>query len=125
MANVMDYVPNATGAEYNCLMTIMAPMRNEQAFRFSSIYNTQRRNYTLVLVLCLLGFLPTPIGGIHRFAMNDIGMGILCILTGGLCLIGTIMDLINLKSMVDEYNIKVAQSVKYRMDNSSGVISGF
>jgi len=123
MANVMDYVPNATGAEYNCLMTIMAPMTNEQAFRFCSVYNTQRRDYTLALILCLLGFFGAA--GIHRFALNDIGMGVLYILTGGLCLIGTIIDLINLKSMVDEYNIKVAQSVKYRMDNSSGVISGF
>jgi hypothetical protein len=38
-------------------------------------------------------------------------MGILYLLTGGLCLIGTIVDLINYKNLAFEYNQKVAQEI--------------
>jgi len=35
-------------------------------------------------------------------------MGILYLFTGGLCLIGTIIDLINHKSLANEYNRQMA-----------------
>jgi hypothetical protein len=38
-------------------------------------------------------------------------MGILFFLTGGLCLIGTIIDLINYKKLAFEFNQKVANEV--------------
>jgi hypothetical protein len=38
-------------------------------------------------------------------------MGILYVFTGGLCLIGTIVDMINYKNFAFEYNRKIAQQI--------------
>jgi hypothetical protein len=38
-------------------------------------------------------------------------MGLLYLFTGGLCLIGTIVDLVNHKSLSFEFNQKVARQV--------------
>ena len=46
------------------------------------------------IILCCLGF--AVIAGLHRLYLGYYGLGILYILTGGLCLIGTIIDLIKL-----------------------------
>ncbi len=55
-----------------------------------------------ILLCCLLGFV--FFAGIHRFIMGQIGMGILYLLTAGLCLIGTIVDAINYKQLALEHN---------------------
>ena len=49
------------------------------------------KSKTVALVLCLLGFL--GLGGLHRMYVGKVGSGVLYVLTGGLCLIGTILDL--------------------------------
>lgn len=46
------------------------------------------------LILCCLGFV--VVAGIHRFYVGKIGTGILYLLTGGFCLIGTIIDLVKI-----------------------------
>jgi TM2 domain-containing membrane protein YozV len=58
--------------------------------------------------------------GIHRFLIGQIGMGILFLLTGGLCLIGTIVDAINHKKLAFEYNQEmIAESIALiRMQNN-------
>ena len=45
----------------------------------------------LLIILCCIGFL--GLAGIHRFASGKIISGIIWLLTGGLFLIGTIIDL--------------------------------
>jgi hypothetical protein len=46
-------------------------------------------------------------------------MGILYFLTGGLCLIGTIIDIVNHKKLSFEYNSKQAQQVAGMMRSFS------
>lgn len=48
------------------------------------------------LLLTILGFFVLP--GLQRFYMRQAGMGVLYVFTGGLCLIGQIVDLIQLLS---------------------------
>jgi len=50
------------------------------------------------LLLCLLGFF-VGINGMQRFYLRETGMGVLFLLTGGLCGIGQIVDAIRIGSM--------------------------
>lgn len=81
-------------------------MSDQQQQQFLSIYGTRRKDPQTILLLSLLGLI--IIAGIHRFVLEEIGMGILYFLTGGLCLIGTIVDAINYKNLTWEYNQKKA-----------------
>lgn len=65
------------------------------------IYGGKRRNPDDMLLYCILGFF---VPGLARFLINQIGMGVLYFFTIGLCFIGTIVDLINYKSLSYEYN---------------------
>lgn len=49
------------------------------------------------LLLAIVGFFILP--GLQRFYLRQAGMGVLYILTGGLCAIGQIVDVIRLMSM--------------------------
>lgn len=62
---------------------------------------TRPKNKLLSILLCCIGFV--GVAGIHKFYEGKIGMGILYIFTGGLFLIGTIVDLINLLNKEDTY----------------------
>ncbi len=55
-----------------------------------------RKKKTVALILCLLGFI--GLGGLHRMYVGKVGSGVLWFLTSGLCLIGTVIDLISILS---------------------------
>lgn len=57
-------------------------------------------------VAYLLWFLLGPVG-VHKFYLGKIGMGILYLFTGGIFLIGWIIDLFTLPSQVRAYNDEV------------------
>ncbi len=78
---------------------------DEQLRQFVMIYRTKRKDEQTVLLCCLLGLV--CFAGIHRFLMGQTGMGILYLLTGGLCLIGTIVDAVNHKQLTLEFNTKM------------------
>ena len=69
----------------------------EQKNRFAHVYRSRRKDPQTIMILCLLSFI--GLSGVHRIVLNNIGMGILYLLTGGICMIGTIVDLINYKSI--------------------------
>ena len=54
----------------------------------------------------LLWFLLGPVG-VHKFYLGKMGMGILYLFTGGIFLIGWIIDLFTLPSQVRAYNDEV------------------
>ena len=78
---------------------------NEQIQQFVMIYRSKRKDEQTILLCCLLGVV--CFAGLHRFVMGQIGMGILYFFTGGLCLIGTIVDAINHKQLTLEFNQKM------------------
>lgn len=73
--------------------------------QFVMIYRNKRKDAQTILLCCLLGLV--CVAGIHRFILNQVGMGILYLFTGGLCLVGTIVDAINHKQLTLEYNQKM------------------
>ena len=104
-----DQIMNLSGvtpSELLYLEQVMKNMNAEQAKSFIAYYAGKRKNAQDILLFTLLGLI--VIAGVQRFVLGQIGMGILYLLTGGLCLIGTIVDLINYKALTSEYNEKVA-----------------
>lgn len=61
------------------------------------------KNKTTAIIFCLLGLI--GIAGIHKFYEGKILMGIIYFLTGGIFLIGTIVDLICLLGKPKEYQV--------------------
>src|SRR5699024_11005320 len=102
MARLIDYLPHLEGDEAAYVAKIVEPMDEEQARRFARVYNARRKDPQTILLTALVGFL--GFAGVHRFILGHIGMGILYILTAGLCFIGTIIDLVNYKSLTFDYN---------------------
>jgi len=109
MANVLQLLPELMGEEQAFINNIIKDMDNDAAQQFSNVYRVRRKDPQTILLLTLVGFL--GIAGIQRFIVDQIGMGILYLLTGGICMIGTIVDLINYKSIAFEYNIQQAQQI--------------
>lgn len=55
-----------------------------------------RKSRMVALILCILGFF--GIAGIHRMYVGKVGSGVLHFFTYGICVIGTVMDLISILS---------------------------
>jgi TM2 domain-containing membrane protein YozV len=109
MARILDVLPEITGEEMLFVQNVIKDMDDEKARSFANIYRTRRKDPQVILITALLGFV--VLAGIHRFLLGQIGMGLLYLFTGGLCLVGTIVDLVNHQRLAFEYNLKVANEV--------------
>jgi TM2 domain-containing membrane protein YozV len=81
-------------------------LTDEQKKYFYMAYTGKRKSPQDVLIFTLIGFF--GVAGIQRFLLGQIGMGLLYFFTGGFCLIGTIVDLVNHRTLALEYNQKMA-----------------
>ena len=109
MANILDFLPELMGEEQSYIGGIIREMENDRAQQFAHVYRARRRDPQTILLVALVGFL--GLAGIQRFLVDQIGMGILYLLTGGLCAIGTIVDMVNYKKIAFEYNMLQAQQI--------------
>ena len=109
MANVYELMPEIMGEEQMYISSIVKNLDEQKAQQFANIYRARRRDPQVILLVTLVGFL--GIAGIQRFLTDQIGLGILYLLTGGICMIGTIIDLVNYKKIAFEYNQKQAAQI--------------
>jgi TM2 domain-containing membrane protein YozV len=102
------YMPftDTTPEEWGFLQQATADLNENQKKYFYMVYSSKRKKSQDLLILTILGFF--GFAGIQRFAVGEIGMGILYFFTGGLCVIGTIVDLVNNKNLANDYNRKMA-----------------
>lgn len=100
-------LPNIQPEEHAFVNQLTKHLNEEQLRLFISVYGSKRKTTETILICTVLGFV--VIAGIQRFVLGQIGMGLLYLFTGGLCLVGTIVDLVNYKQMTFEYNQKMAQ----------------
>jgi TM2 domain-containing membrane protein YozV len=117
MPNIFNLLPSLEGEEMIFAQELIKDMTDTQAQQFAMAYSARRKDPTTILIVALVGFL--GFAGIHRFLLNQVGMGILYFLTGGLCFIGTIVDLVNYKKLSFEYNSKAAQQVAIMIKQAS------
>ena len=94
-------LPGITPQEYSYLQSATTGFSDQQLRSFLMIYGGKRRNPDDMVLYCILGFF---VPGLPRFLVNQIGMGVLYFFTVGLCFIGTIIDLVNHKTLAFEYN---------------------
>jgi len=104
--NFMMNIPGLEAEEMLFLQNITNDLSEEQKKNFIMLYSNKRKDPQTILIMCLIGFI--GVAGLQRFVLNQVGIGILYLFTGGLCLIGTIIDIVNYKQMSLEFNQRVA-----------------
>ena len=109
LSNVLEHLPELEGDEQVYVAQLINDFDDEEAHQFAHIYRERRRDPTMILLATLAGFV--LVAGIQRFLVDEMGMGLLYLFTGGICLIGTIVDVINYKSITFRYNRKQAEEV--------------
>jgi TM2 domain-containing membrane protein YozV len=86
---------------------LVKDMSDTQAQQFAAVYMNRRKDTTMILVATVVGFF--GVAGIQRFLTNQTGMGLLYLFTLGFCFIGTVIDLVNFRSLTLEFNVGMAQ----------------
>lgn len=106
LQQMMMLLPGITPEEFMLLQNITSELSPEQQSQFMQFYQGKRRDPQSFMILTLLGFV--GVAGVQRFITGDIALGVLYFLTGGLCLVGTIVDLVNYKKLASDFNQKQA-----------------
>jgi TM2 domain-containing membrane protein YozV len=99
-------LPGITPEELGFLQQATAELSENQQKYFYMSYTTKRKDPQDVLIFCIIGLFLVP--GLQRFILGQIGMGVLYLFTIGLCFVGSIVDLVNHRSLAMEFNRKMA-----------------
>jgi len=110
-------IPGVEPNELMYLQSLTKDLDEKQLQTFAAFYNGDRKKSDMIMIGAVIGLL--GVGGVQRFMVNQVGMGILYFLTAGLCFIGTIVDLVNYKKLAFEYNQEVAHNVLRAVNNMS------
>ncbi len=108
-SRLIQLIPGIEANELMFLESMTKDLSDEQIKTFAILYNNERKKPDMILIGGIIGLL--GIGGIQRFMLGQIGMGILYLLTAGLCYIGTIIDLVNYKKLTFEFNQELAGKI--------------
>ena len=104
--SILRLIPGVSAEELAYLEAFTEDLSSDKLNFFLSVYNGKRQKPDTILLCAVLGFV--GFAGIHRFIIGQVGMGILYFFTGGLCLVGTILDIINHRSLTFEFNQQMA-----------------
>ncbi|NOX85871.1 MAG: TM2 domain-containing protein [Chlorobi bacterium] len=102
-------MPGVEPNELAYLQSLTKDLTEDQLQTFAALYNGERKKSDTIMIGAIVGLL--GVGGVQRFMIGQIGMGILYFLTLGLCYIGTIVDIVNYKKLTLEYNQQVANNL--------------
>jgi hypothetical protein len=82
-------------------------LSEQQKMLFESQFSSAKKDRGIMLGISIVfGYL-----GVDRFMLGDTGIGILKLLTFGLCGILAIIDWFKIQGMTDEYNRRKAQEI--------------
>ena len=88
-------------------MQLTEGMTEQQKFLFQAQYGAERKDRVLILVISVfLGAF-----GIDRFLVGDVGLGLLKLLTGGVCGIFWLVDIFLIMGRVDDFNRTKAHEI--------------
>lgn len=103
--NLLLSLPGVDTQEVMFIEEATKELTEDQQKNFFLIYQGKRKDPQTIMICTILGFL--VVAGVQRFLLGQVGMGILYLFTGGLCLVGTIVDLVNYRKLTWEYNQKM------------------
>ena len=106
---IIEYIPDVETDELLFIENITDDLPESKLETFCLMYRSRRKKPDTVLLLAILGFIGAA--GIHRMFINHIFLGVLYFFTAGLCLIGTIVDILNHKQLALEYNERIAWEI--------------
>jgi TM2 domain-containing membrane protein YozV len=109
MSLVAQLLPDAEFEEMQEIEMLMAGRSVEEIKKFIYLYRGRRKEQQTTLILCLVGLF--GFAGLHRLVNGDIGIGLLFFFTGGLCMIGTIVDLVNYRRLNLDANRRIMRDV--------------
>ncbi|HWD87110.1 MAG TPA: TM2 domain-containing protein [Mucilaginibacter sp.] len=98
-------LPGISPEEMGYIQQAIAQLTENQQKYFYMNYTTKRKSPQDIMIFCIVGLCLVP--GLQRFIVGQIGMGILYLFTAGLCIVGSIVDLVNHKTLALEYNQKM------------------
>ena len=106
---ITHYLPELDEPEQSFVAQLTATMSEADVQQFAIAYRTRRKDPQTILLMAVIGFAGVP--GLHRFVLGEIGIGLLYLFTGGLLLIGTIVDIVKHKELAFNYNRQVARRI--------------
>jgi len=89
------------------LAQLQEGMTDQQKIMFITQYSSEKKERTVGLILSLL----VGVLGVDRFYVGDIGLGVLKLLTFGVCGILAIVDWFLIMGRVDEFNRKKVREI--------------
>lgn len=99
-------LPGIQPDELAFIQGITKEMTDAQQQQFFMFYQGKRKDQQNLTLMTVIGFF--GVAGIQRFMTGETVLGILFLLTAGFCGIGTIIDLVNIKSITYQFNQKQA-----------------
>ena len=102
---IFQRIPGIPMEELTVIQLNTKGFDEEKIIHFLNLYIGRRIKSETLLICTIVGLF--GVGGIQRFIIGQIGMGILYLLTFGLCYIGTIIDLVNYKKLTLERNNEI------------------
>ena len=112
-------LPGISPEEIGFLQQATQGLNENQQKYFFMLYSSKRRSPQDIMLFTIIGFF--GLAGIQRFATGQVGMGLLFFFTAGFCWIGTIVDLINHKTLALEYNKRMAYESYHIAQMGGGV----
>lgn len=96
LGNVLDEAKQSAQPTINITNSNDSVNTNTNTNVNAGFFGAPRKSRTVALILCILGFF--GIAGLHRMYVGKVGSGVIHLVTYGLCVFGTIFDLISILS---------------------------
>lgn len=106
---VTHYLPELDEPERSFIERLTDGMSHESIQQFAAAYRQVRKDPQTLRLMAIIGIVAIP--GLHRFWVGQVGIGFLYLLTWGLLLFGTIIDIVKYKELAFTYNRQAAKSI--------------
>jgi hypothetical protein len=111
---ITHYLPELDDPEISFLAQLTATMSEADVQQFAIAYRPRRKDPQTVLLMAAIGMAGVP--GLHRFVLGRSWSRSAVPLTGGLLLIGTIVDMVQHKELAFNYNRQVARRIASNLE---------